>query len=169
MTHAPPPRGLRLLDMLALVAGYSLAALLIRAFWPHEGMPTQWAGLFVGITYAWLGLAMTGPLVLLLDRRARLPDPGTRPDPGTTYTWAETAWLLVGGYWIGLAMFVVPSRLPVNPLIGVLPVFVAVLLRMFGPQRVKVCPASWTHRVAVVVLCTWPVAWVAMIILSKTL
>jgi hypothetical protein len=169
MSDIPNHRGLRLLDLIALVAAYSLAALLIRAFWPHEGMPTPIAGAFVGLTYAWLGLAMTGPLVLLLDQRARLSDPGSGPESRPPYTWAETAWLLVGGYWIGLAMFVVPSRLPVNPMIGVLPVFVAIVIRVSGPRKPPAVRSTWTHAVAVIVLSTWPFAWIAMIILSKTL
>lgn len=169
MSETPRRRGLHLLDLSALVVAYGLAALLIRAFWPRQGMPTPLAGAFVAFAYAWLGLAMGGPLVLLLDRRSRPSDPEAQAAP--RYTWAETAWLLIGGYWIGLAMFVVPSRLPVNPLLGVFPVLVALALRAFGTSKAKASPPEpgWTHSTAVIVLSTWPFAWAAMIILGKTL
>lgn len=170
--HEPHPgRRLRLLDLAALVVAYGLAALLIRALWPHEGMPSPMAGAFVVLAYAWLGLAMGGPLVLLIDRRTPLADENVSAP--SRYTWAETAWLLIGGYWLGLAMFVVPTQLPVNPLLGVFPVVAALTLRAFGPSppepSARKVAAGWTHAAAIVVLWTWPFAWAAMIVLGKTL
>jgi hypothetical protein len=168
--HEPSRRrGLRLLDLSALIVAYGLAALLVRAFYPREGLPGHLAEGMVAFTYLWLGLAMGGPMVLLLDRRARPSD----HDSSTAgrYTWAETAWLLIGGYWICLAMFVVPSRLPVDPLLGVFPILAALFLRIFGTRsasRQDLSPA-WTHGAAVIVLVTWPLAWVAMIVLGKTM
>ncbi|MDB5350866.1 MAG: hypothetical protein JWN86_2113 [Planctomycetota bacterium] len=169
MTETNPRRTLRLLDLSALVLSYGLAALLIRAFYPNEGVPSGKIGVVVGFTYLWLGLAMGGPMVLLLDRRSRPADHDI--DAAPRYTWAETAWLLIGGYWICLAMFVVPSRLPINPLLGVFPIVAALFLRLFAR---KVSPqvdssTGWTHLAAIGVLVTWPVAWAAMILLGKTL
>jgi len=161
-------RGLRILDLLALVVAYGLAALLIRAFYPREDFPSGFVAGVVIFVYLWLGLAMGGPMVLLLDGRSRPRDP--TPDDSPRYTWAETSWLLIGGYWIGLAMFVVPSRLPVNPLLGVFPVFAALALKIFG-QRGATRPQerpAWTHAAAVTVLLTWPVAWIGMILLGRS-
>jgi hypothetical protein len=169
MTAPPTPRPLRLLDLSAMVVAYGLAALLVRAFYPREGLPSHTATAMVAFVYAWLGLAMGGPMVLLLDRRSRVEpfDPNDRP----RYTWAETAWLLIGGYWIGLAMFVVPSRLPINPLLGVFPIFGALAIRLFGRSRPipRDQPPGWTHSAAVVMLVTWPIAWLGMMALGKSL
>jgi hypothetical protein len=76
MSGPPPRRTLRLIDLTGVVAGYSLAALLIRAFW-HAGESPTPVMLAIGLVYLWLGLAMSGPIVLLLDRRAR---PESRPE-----------------------------------------------------------------------------------------
>ena len=160
-------RALRLLDLSALVVAYGLAALLVRAFYPREGLPNHLAEGIVAFVYAWLGLAMGGPMVLLLDGRSRPVDP--KLDDPPKYTWAETSWLLIGGYWIGLAMFVVPSRLPVNPLLGLFPVLAALAMRLLGgkPKGDGLNP-GWTHTAAVAVLVTWPFAWIGMIVLGKT-
>lgn len=161
-------RALRLLDLCALVVAYGLAALLIRAFYPRDGFPSWIVAGVVAFVYVWLGLAMGGPMVLLLDGRSRPRDHDVSDPP--RYTWAETAWLLIGGYWIGLAMFVVPSRLPVNPLLGVFPVIGAIALRVFGRKgstRNEERP-GWTHSAAMIVLVTWPVAWIGMIVLGRS-
>jgi hypothetical protein len=163
-------RALRLLDLSALVVAYGLAALLVRAFYPRDGLPNHLAEGIVAFVYLWLGLAMGGPMVLLLDGRSRPVDP--KLDDPPRYTWAETAWLLIGGYWIGLAMFVVPSRLPVNPLLGLFPVLAALALRLFGGRSKAKDSGSrpgWTHFAAVAVLVSWPFAWIGMIVLGKTL
>jgi hypothetical protein len=149
-----------------MVAAYGLAALLVRAFYPREGLPSYIGIGMVAFVYAWLGLAMGGPMVLLLDRRARSDT--FEPSP---YTWAETAWLMIGGYWIGLAMFVVPSRLPVTPILGVIPVIVALAVRLGGRKRTMKPDErpGWTHGAAVLMLITWPVAWVSMMALGKSM
>ena len=99
---------------------------------------------------------MSGPIVLLLDRRGRprtapSPRPPERPGrlisdvepaepagrPGASaarpprpprYTRAELAWIVIGGYWIALTLFVVPARSIDTPwaLVGLLQ-FVAAL------------------------------------------
>lgn len=161
MNPTPARPGLRLLDLSALVAGYGLAALLIRAFWPTSGLPSWVVGVVLGVVYLWLGLAMGGPIVLLIERR------GARPK----YSRAELSWLLIGGYWIGLAMLVVPSRMPVNPLFGVFPILVALFFGLVGPRRVAAAGEvpAWTHYAAIILILTWPIAWAAMILLARTL
>lgn len=170
MESPGPRRGIRLLEVAGLVVAYALAAGLLRAFWPAGGLPSTGSGVVLGILYLWLGLAMGGPLVLLIDRRSRPSDPAR---PGASrFTWAETAWILIGGYWLGMAVLVVPSPLPVNPLFGVFPIVGAVLLRAFSPKadaRADRPGPAWTHATAVAVLVTWPIAWGTMILLAKTL
>ena len=64
----------------------------------------------------WLGLALSGPIILLRRRPQR---PSAAAEPGSTahragvgtHTWAEWAWLFVGSYWIVLGLFVIPARL----------------------------------------------------------
>lgn len=159
---------MRLLDLSALVLAYGLAALLIRAFYPRDGFPSWIVVGVVSFVYVWLGLAMGGPMVLLLDGRSRPRDHDLTDTP--RYTWAETSWLLIGGYWIGLAMFVVPSRLPVSPILGVFPILGAIGIRLLGRKvsATKDERPGWTHGVAVVVLLTWPLAWMGMIALGRS-
>lgn len=162
-------QGLRILDLTALVAGYGLAALLMRAFWPKEAELSWVASGFVALTYGWLGLAMSGPLVLLINRRPRHGEADPKSPP--QHTGAETAWLLIGGYWIGLALFVVPSRLPVNPLLGVFPILAACFFWAIRPARASREPriVNWTHTAGIIVLAIWPFAWFAMIVLGRTM
>ena len=184
-------------DILALVVGYGMAALLFRAFWPAHpawralGLPG--AGL-----YLWLGLAMSGPIIMLRRRLlqpARAPadrasegylepsralpnsgptaaceNPSVRA-PGTT--WAERAWLLIGAYWVVLGIFVIPARLHEFKLgdvilFGLAPVVVAIGLRLLGPSgaQVAVAVGRWTHTAAIVLLLTWPLAWICLIVLG---
>jgi hypothetical protein len=161
-----PRRGPRLLDLLALTVGYGLAALLIRAFWPTSGqIPSVSVGVALGVLYLWLGLAMAGPLILLLDRRTR-----SRPGGPPPYTWAEMAWLLIGSYWVALAVLVVPTRMEVSPFLGALPVVAAIGLRLFGGAgSISGSTAAWTHRVGVALLFTWVPAWADLVLLSRTL
>jgi hypothetical protein len=160
------PRGLRLVDLAALVVGYAMAALLVSAFWPRSETPAAAVAVVLGFEYLWLGLAMGGPLVLLIDRRAE-----PRPEGPARYTWAELAWLLIGGYWLGLTLLVVPVRMRVTPLFGVFPIVAALLLRLFArprPVPSADAPPPWTHRVAVGLIATWPAAWAALILLSRS-
>jgi hypothetical protein len=140
----------------------------------------------IGVFYSWLGLAMSGPLVLLVHRPA-IPsgevegDAGGRGDAVATHgnrTWAEMAWLIIGSYWIVLTVLVVPVRLHRSPLhdaalLGLFPIAAALVLRFLhrSPRRARGnrdAPA-WTHRVAVGLMLTWPLAWVALILLGKSL
>jgi hypothetical protein len=163
----PGPRNLRLLDLAGLVVGYGMAAILVKALWPGSIGESPAVLAVLGLEYSWLGLAMGGPIVLLIDRRP-YPD---RSDAPARYTWAETAWLLIGGYWIGLTALVAPAKLPVHPLFGLFPIVAALFLRIFGrprrpPDRDE--PPAWTHRVAVALIVSWPLAWAALILLSRS-
>jgi hypothetical protein len=174
------PRGFHLLDLSALVVGYSMASLLIRAFWPKGEAPTVVELAAISLVYLWLGLAMSGPVVLLIRRKdpARPADEPHDRNPDEARTWAELAWLIIGFYWIVLTVLVVPVRLHRSPLhdatwIGLLPVAAALVLRFFDrparrpqPQRGAL---PWTHHAAALLLLTWPLAWIALILLGKSL
>ena len=164
--------GLHLLDLSAFVAGYAMASLLVRAFWPSGGYSEAVVVLVLGLAYLWLGLAMSGPLILVVRRR------GERDDPAEAHedlTWAELAWSIIGFYWIGLTVLVVPvrlhhTRLMDTALLGVFPILAALGLRLFGPRRpmTRGPGPGWTHHAAIALLVSWPVAWLAMILLGKT-
>lgn len=172
--QSAPKQGLHLLDLIAMVVGYSLASVLVRAFWPAMTDPSYPGFCMLGIAFLWLGMAMSGPIVMLGHRRpAPEPADSDMPEPRT---WAELAWLIIGFYWIGLTILVVPVRLHQtrvldSAVLGVFPVLAALGLRVFrpatnargGPRR------YWTHEVAIGLLVTWPFAWVALIILGKSL
>jgi len=191
-----PARGLRISDLVGLVVGYGIASLLARTLWPRSHPLSGVAVVFFGLVFTWLGLAMSGPIVLLLGRRGGKPPRSERPDrPGrlisevaplgrnavapppavepARYTRAEMAWLVMGGYWIALAMFIVPARSVDTPwaLAGLLPLVAAIGLWLVVPMRPT--PAelakSWTHLAASSLLWTWPIAWGLMILLSRSL
>jgi hypothetical protein len=178
-------------DILALVVGYGMAALLFRAFWSTHpawsalGLPG--AGL-----YLWLGLAMSGPIIFLRRRLSRPPpvaadlvsenvverSPRQRGAPGRTSetTWAERAWLLIGAYWIVLGIFVIPARLHEFKLgdvllFGLAPVVVAIGLRLLGPNTARGpnVVRGWTHAAAIALLVTWPLAWICLIVLGTSM
>jgi hypothetical protein len=157
--------GLRLLDLAALVVGYGLAAVAVRAFWPRGVSPTLGLVLVAAPAYAWLGLAMSGPFVLLLNRPRRSPRDESRP-----FSRAETAWLLIGAYWIAAGLLIVPTRLPNTSLgfLATVPWLAAALLWLLSARPVPRA-TGWTHRAAVLVLATWPLAWGAMIVLTLAL
>jgi len=168
---------IELQDILALVVGYAMAALLFRAFWPTS-IPVIFLGLPVLALYLWLGLAMSGPIILL--RAGARTDQSTeaqhRPGPNASWTWAESAWILIGIYWIVLGLVVIPARLhdfqlKDAVLFGAVPILVAVGFRFLGPSAVaaRTGATSWTHRAAVLLLATWPIAWVCLIVLGNSL
>jgi hypothetical protein len=172
------PFRIQLLDVSALVVGYGMAAVLFRAFWPRSGV-TVALGLFAVGFYLWLGLAMSGPLLLL--RHA--PRPRTTADEPAadesssphSRTWAELAWLLIGAYWIVMGVFILPFRLQSfrfgdTVLFGLVPLCAGLVFRLFGPSPTRDRrAASWTHRVAVALLVSWPFAWLCLIVLGKTM
>jgi hypothetical protein len=131
------------------------------------------------VLYLWLGLAMSGPIILLRHREPpeRPPDPERSPGSPTVAarTWAEWAWLCIGVYWIVLGLILIPSRLHGFRfgdalLFGLVPIVVALVFRLFGPQARAERPAAiWTHLAAVGLLASWPIAWVCLIILGQRL
>lgn len=160
----PSPRGLRLLDLGGLVAGFGLASLLVRTVWPRSVALTGPPAVAFALEYTWLGLAMSGPIILGLDPRRKAagprspaPRPGRpigevhviprsqlgpprspgRPEAGTDYSRAELAWLGIGGYWIALTFLVVPTRATDAPwtLAGLVPIGVILGLMIFLPGR----------------------------------
>jgi len=168
---------IQLQDVLALVVGYGMAALLFRAFWPTS-VPALFLGLPLLALYTWLGLAMSGPMILLRHgaRTDRSGDEERRPGSIAGRSWAESAWILIGIYWIVLGLVVIPARLhdfqlKDAVLFGAVPILVAVGFRFLGPSAVaaRTGATSWTHRAAVLLLATWPIAWVCLIVLGNSL
>src|SRR5262245_62055269 len=178
-------RGFHLLDLAALVVGYSLASLLVRAFWPAVEAPGIVPLFVLALAFLWLGLAMSGPVVLMGHRRpggtAEEADGDSQrgeSDAPEPRTWAELAWLIIGFYWISLTILVVPVRLHNtrvldSAFLGLFPVLAALALRVFRPASLigqgRGGRRDWTHHAAVGLLVTWPFAWVAMILLGTTL
>jgi hypothetical protein len=197
-------QGPKLRDLVGLVVGYAMAGLLVRSFWsdsrPLVGIPA----IALLLEFLWLGLAMSGPIVLLLGHRGRSTPPSetnrlTRPkrpgrlisdrsppeppvgrgpanpvdDRRDPYTRAELAWLLIGGYWIGLTLFVVPALSVDTPwaLVGLLQMVAALgLAAVVGGRGKPNAPAdSWTHVAAVSLLWSWPFAWICLILLSRSI
>ncbi|HEY2156430.1 MAG TPA: hypothetical protein VGH33_12420 [Isosphaeraceae bacterium] len=168
----PRSVGFRLHDMAGLVVGYGLASLLIRSFWRDIDPRATLEFGAIGLLYLWAGLAMSGPFILLLDRRNAAPEarvPTT--DLPSRFTGEETAWLGIGAYFVAATLFVASARdhepsWPMNLTIQVIGAAVAVLwLRIDRRERGKTAPepARWTRRAAALVLITWPVAWIVLL------
>jgi hypothetical protein len=167
----------QLQDILALVVGYALAALMFRAFWPAT-IPAILLGLPILALYIWLGLAMSGPMILLRSAPRAGPSAAGQHSDGLTAsrTWAESAWILIGAYWIILGLFVIPARLHDFLLMdavlyGVVPLLVAIGFRVLGPSATLTGAGTtpWTHFAAVGLLATWPIAWVCLMVLGRSL
>jgi hypothetical protein len=197
MTEPTLPRSPRVIDLTAVVVGYGLAALLVRAAWPSSGMPWNEITVLLGLEYLWLGLAMSGPILLLFDRRPALPRPivpdrparpkparprpfdldidalPTRTDAPSRYTWAELAWLVIGAYWIVMTVLATAVRLSgtVLPLLALLHLLVIAACGLSVPKRPAPTESrpAWTHRAALGLLVTWPLAWADLVLLSQTL
>jgi hypothetical protein len=172
-----PRLRLQIHDILALVVGYGMAGLFFRAFWPGRGQAPGVMLAALGF-YLWLGLTLSGPIVLLRVGPATRPDspadPGGSPAPATARTGAEWAWLLIGVYWIILGLFVIPSRVPEflfrdTLTYGCVPIVSALLLLALRKPRTERTATTWTHLAALGVLASWPVAWVCLIILGQRL
>jgi hypothetical protein len=168
---------IRVQETLALVVGYGMAALLFRAFWPTS-VPATLLGLPMLALYIWLGLAMSGPIILLREgpETAESTEAQQRARPAAVRTWAEWAWILIGIYWIVLGLFVIPGRLHDFQLLdavlyGVVPILVALAFRFLGPSSPRMGTGSrrWTHCVAIGLLATWPIAWLCLILLGMSL
>jgi hypothetical protein len=159
------------------MVGYGMAALFFRAFWP-QSRPTPALGVpGIGL-YLWLGLAMSGPIILLRrrPRSSDLHDPRHEPTPPALRTWAELAWLLIGIYWIVLELIVIPARShEFKPgdmfLFCLIPIWVGLGFGVFGANRAmeRQKTRAWTHRAGVALVATWPLAWICLIVLFQTL
>ena len=147
---------------------------LFRAFWPATRLSPAVGLPGLGL-YLWLGLAMSGPIVLLRHgpRRNRELEPRRDSTPVATRTWAELAWLLIGIYWIDPRCFLhsQPSARiqtgrhdPIRP----------------GPARSwpwdSGCLAEGGHRAGRGppgltrrgdLVFTWPVAWACLIVWGR--
>jgi hypothetical protein len=164
-------------EVAAIVVGYGLAAVLFRAFWPSTGLSPA-LGLFAIGFYLWLGMAMSGPL-LLLKRGHSAPaeaegSASPRPVHQGSRTWAEMAWLLIGVYWIVLGVFILPIRLHSfrfgdTVLFGTVPLAAGLIFRLFGPRTAASHGSTppWTHHAAVALVATWPIAWLCLIVLGE--
>lgn len=168
---------LEIRDVCAVVIGYGMAAIFFRAFWP-AATPPLWVIAPAVALYLWLGLALSGP-ILLFGRRGEDRGEGQATAASAAQagsrTWAEWAWLFVGAYWIVLGLFVIPHRLHSFRagdvlLFGLLPVLAAVIFRQIGTAPAGGRPVPlWTHAAAVWLLATWPVAWGCMVVVIRGL
>jgi len=167
----PRAIGLRIHDLAGLVVGYGLAALLVRSFRAEFDPLETGRAVAVVFAFVWLGLAMSGPVILLLD--ARRPDPPPGPPsthPPTRYSGMELAWIGAGGYFIALTLNVVSARNHESPLRLIIftQVFVSAILVVSlsihskRGELAKVEATRWTSRVACWLMLTWPIAWVAL-------
>ncbi len=156
---------LRLSDLAGLVAGFGLSALLVRAFWSKPGVPEPLVALALATEYAWMGLAMAGPFVL--GNRLR----GAAGAPDGSLTGPELAWLLIGGYWVGLALLVMPTRMSIGPMLAVAPIALIVALGRLvrAPKGPATPDRPWTRRAAAGLLASWPLAWGLLIYLAGKL
>jgi hypothetical protein len=166
-----------LVDSLAVIVGYGMAAELFRACWPSSP-PAPVLRLPIATLYIWIGMAMSGPPLLLWRGFARpaVATQGTQSPQATRATWAETAWLLIGIYWIVIGLFLIPARLrgfqlTDTVLFGIIPFAVSLGFWLCRPRKANESVPShpWTHTTAVVLLAMWPVAWFCLIVLGKSM
>ena len=172
---SPTAEGFRIRDLVGLVVGYGLAGFLLRSFRPvFETQGAAEAAALVAF-YLWLGLAVSGPFVLALDRRGPASPPRVpTTHPPSRYAGEELAWLGIGGYFVAIALFVVPSMQNETPWGAILGVqaFVATWLAAWWVTRLRSrklepAPPRWTRTAARVMLVTWPVAWVLLVLLVQ--
>ncbi len=172
---SPPADGFRIRDIVGLVVGYGLAGFLLRSFRPVFETQGAAEAVALGAFYLWLGLAVSGPFVLALDRRGPAPPPRVPTShPPSRYAGEELAWLGIGGYFVAIALFVVPSTQHQTPWGAILAVqaFVAAWLAAWWltrrrSRKLDPAPPRWTRSAARVMLVTWPVAWVLLVLLVR--
>lgn len=168
-----------LMDAMAVMVGYGLASLLVRAYLSDNRSPAPLELMALSMVFVWLGLAMSGPVVLLVRRPVPEAADGDDQRPESR-TWAELAWMIIGFYWIGLTVLVVPARsngarFLDSAVLGLFPILAALALRVLGPRnawaraRPRKDERSWTHRTGLALLLTWPFVWVGMFLLGRSL
>lgn len=167
--------GFRIRDLAGLVIGYGLAGFLLRSFRPvFETQGAAEAIVLVGF-YLWLGLAMSGPFVLALDRRGPAPAPIVPTShPPSRYAAEELAWVGIGGYFVAIAIFVVPSthrQTPWGAILGVQALVAVWIGPWWARRRARRTPEApaprWTRTAARVMLLTWPLAWLLLVLLVR--
>lgn len=179
-----PDDGPNVLDLAAFVVGYGLAAVGVRSLLPAGVAPGGVVLAVLVVGYVWLGLAISGPFILLRRASQRAPSAVDRPARARIgrplpldapaeprFTRAESAWLLIGAYWVAAVILVVPTRMSARgvPILGLVPVLAILFLWIVGPaRRTSWERPAWTHRVATIVLATWPIAWLSLILLTRT-
>ena len=102
--------GFHLLDAAALVVGYGLASMLIRAYWPASETPRVFEAAVIGLVFLWLGLAV---LTMAVIARAFPIAAGAR---GPTARAAWTAACIAG---VAAAAFLVVERTDPSYLEGI--------------------------------------------------
>lgn len=172
-----PPAGLRLRDMIGLVVGYGLAALLIRSILPSFQTATFGSIIVFGFLYLWSGLAMSGPIVLSTARHAALPDDGiARSEPRSRFSRGESAWILIGCYLIATTIFVSFVRhgrfdfffvLLCSEVALALGLVSLIRFRPTDRDRASTAAPSWTEFAARLMLATWFPAWILFIVFTK--
>jgi hypothetical protein len=157
--------GIRLVDLAGLVVGYALAGLVIRVFWPESRSVNASVAVVLAVFYLWLGLATSGPVLVLLRRM--------RPAFGDERSWGELAWVAVGSYWLGLLLIARARQgeLPINPVLLGVPIVIALGIGLLrgGPKRPTDAPRPWTHQAAGILFWTWPIAWICLVLVGHTL
>jgi len=156
------PRGITVTDAIALVIGYSVAGYVFHRtiFTVHEAGAIGLTIMAV-LSFAWLGIACSGPFVLGLrrlqhGRRAKLT-------PG------EAIWVLQGMLWIAVgiarrlrifdivtmtntASYIAATAAAAAPLL-------CILLWWFERHRAPRDGANWCHRAGILCAAAWPIAW----------
>ncbi|WP_435015577.1 hypothetical protein TA3x_003121 [Tundrisphaera sp. TA3] len=184
--------GLR--DLLGLVAGYALAGFLLRHWKADRSSDLAIQVGFWG-AYLWYGLAMSGPIVLWI---CRLGDGGGMPPrtplklgrliadvpvgavpepehasiaaPSDQLSFNEYLWLIIGGFWATLTLFLrapigwdlswtIVAAVPGLAWMGLGPWIVRSMVK--GPPTRR-----WTHTVASAVVLGWPFAALMLLLAS---
>lgn len=185
---SPTVGGPRIGDLAGLVAGFGLAAFAVRSLAPGLTVSTAPTALALALLYLWLGLAMSGPAVLWLDRRGPAA-PGAFPSTDATsrYTREEMAWIMVGCYLDAVALLVLPALRLIGSRSGALLIVSSAWILLLSLMVVSIVifwrwclprpgrpvrerassPGRWTRRAARLLLWTWPLAWALMVALAS--
>jgi len=166
-----------------LMVGYALAGTLAKSVMPgsmtlQTGDPHLWP-VILGV-YVWLGLAMAGPFVMLTSvlGRQRVAQSEDHPAVPVEASWSrgETAWVLVGTYWLVMTLLVVPRGLSEMVQLGLTPGLALIMLGYLPRSASSLSrsglgrdePAGrWTRKAALAVMAAWPLTWLGLILLGR--